>query len=409
METKQILNVREIRENFEILNEKVNGKPLIYLDSGATSLTPKVVVDSVNEYYNKFNANIHRGIHFLSERATIAYEDAHKKVGKFLNCKWEEVVFTKNTTESLNLLAFSLGKSLEEGDEILVSEMEHHSNIVPWQELAKEKKLKLEYIKVKDGEMDLEDLRGKLGDRTKIVSVTHVSNVLGCINPIKEIGEMVHNKGALFIVDGAQSVPHMKIDVKDLDVDFFAFSGHKMMGPTGIGVLYGKKELLEKMSPFMFGGDMISEVKFSGSKWNELPWKFEAGTPMIAQGIGLGRAVEFLDSIGMDKIKEYEDYLVEYALEKLIEIEKVTVFGPQKNRAGVISFKVEGVHAHDVSAILDREGVAVRGGHMCAMPLVTEVLGEGSVVRASLYVYNKIEDIDKLIDGLKKVKEIFEV
>ena len=390
METKQILNVREIRENFEVLNEKVNGKPLVYLDSGATSLTPKVVVEAVNEFYNKYNANIHRGIHALSEKATIAYEEAHKKVGKFLNCKWDEVIFTKNTTESLNLLAFSLVKDLKENDEILISEMEHHSNIVPWQELAKEKRIKLNYIKVKDGELDLDDLKEKLNDKTKIVSITHVSNVLGCVNPIKEIGELVHEKNALFIVDGAQSVPHMKVDVKDLEVDFLAFSGHKMMGPTGVGVLYGKKELLEEMNPFLYGGDMISEVKFKGSKWNELPWKFEAGTPMIAQGIGLGRAVEFLDEIGMDRIKEYEDYLTEYALEKLNEIEKVKVFGPRENRAGVISFNVEGVHAHDVSAILDREGVAVRGGHMCAMPLVTEVLKEGSVVRASLYVYNKI-------------------
>ncbi|MAF51292.1 MAG: cysteine desulfurase [Nanoarchaeota archaeon] len=408
---KQILNVQEIRRDFEVLNEKVNGKPLVYLDSGATSLTPRQVVESVNGFYNKFNANIHRGIHALSEKATIEYEEAHKKVGKFLNCKWQEVIFTKNTTESLNLLAFSLCRDLEEGSEILISEMEHHSNIVPWQELAKEYKLKLDYIKVKDGKLDLEDLENKLTSKTKIVSVTHMSNVLGTINPIKEISKIVHDNNSLLIVDSAQGVPHLKVDVKDLDVDFLAFSGHKMMGPTGIGVLYGKEELLTKMKPFMYGGDMISEVKFSGSKWNGLPWKFEAGTPMIAQGIGLGRAVEYLDKLGMDKIKEYEEYLTEYVLEKLNEIDKVKIYGPKdvKERGGVISFVVEGVHSHDVSTILDREGIAVRGGHMCAMPLVTEVLEEVSVCRASLYVYNTTEEIDKLVEGIKKVKEIFEV
>jgi cysteine desulfurase / selenocysteine lyase len=404
METKQFMDVKK---DFPILNRKINGKDLVYLDSGATSLTPQIVVNAVNDFYNKFNANVHRGIHKLSEDATVEYEEAHRKVGRFINAQFEEVIFTKNTTESLNLLAYSLTKDLKENDEILVSEMEHHSNIVPWQELAKDKNLVLKYIKVKDGTLDLEDLKEKLNEKVKIVSVMHVSNVLGTINDVKEIGRLVHENNSLFIVDGAQSIPHLKIDVKDLDCDFFCFSGHKMMGPTGVGVLYGKKKLLEKMNPFLFGGDMISEVKFSGSKWNELPWKFEAGTPVIAQGIGLGKAVEYLEEIGMDKIKEYEDYLIEYAYEMLEGI--VKIYGPidLKKRSGVISFNIEGIHAHDVSAILDREGIAVRGGHMCAMPLVTEVLKENSLVRASFYVYNTIEDVDKLVEGIKKVKEIF--
>ncbi|HLC73930.1 MAG TPA: cysteine desulfurase, partial [Candidatus Nanoarchaeia archaeon] len=284
---------------------------------------------------------------------------------------------------------------------------EHHSNLVPWQQLAKEKKLKLKFIKVKDGR--LVDVDKVITKNTKIVSVTHISNVLGTINDVKEIGRIAHNNGALMIIDGAQSVPHIRVDVKELNCDFLVFSGHKMLGPTGIGVLYGKEELLNKMSPFLYGGDMILEVKFKDSKWNDLPWKFEAGTGPIAQGIGLGKAVEYLESIGMDKMKEYEEFLTEYALEKLKNIEDVEVYGVDnaKERSGVVSFNIKGIHAHDVSAVLDREGIAVRGGHLCAMPLVTQVLGQQSVVRASFYFYNTRQDIDNLVRGIKKVKEVF--
>ena len=404
------LNVERVRKDFPILNEKVNGKQLVYLDSGATSLTPKFVVDGITEYYNKYNANVHRGIHKLSERATIEYEKAHGKVAKFINGKFEEVIFTKNITESMNLLAYSLIKNLKEGDEIVVTETEHHSNIVPWQQLGKEKGIVIKYIRIdNEGRLDLEDAKNKITEKTKIVSMTHMSNVLGTINPVKEIREIAKN--SLLIIDAAQSVPHLPVDVKELGCDFLAFSGHKMLGPTGIGVLWGKEELLEKMDPFLYGGDMISKVGFEDTKFNELPWKFEAGTPAIAQGIGLGKAVDYLSSVGMKNIKEYEEVLTSYALEKLKEIDDVEIYGPleARDRGGVISFNIKEVHSHDVSAILDREGIAVRGGHLCAMPLVTEILGHASVCRASLYFYNTKEEIDKLVRGIKKVKEIFKI
>jgi len=404
---QKLIHLDKLRMDFPILEKKIHGKLLNYLDSSATSLTPKPVLDKVNEYYNEYNANIHRALHSMGEKATEEYEEAHRKVAQFINAKMYEVIFTKNATESLNLLAYSLTKKLKKGDEIVVSEMEHHSNLVPWQQLAKEKKLKLKFIKVKDGR--LVDVDKVITKNTKIVSVTHISNVLGTINDVKEIGRIAHNNGALMVVDGAQSVPHIKVDVKELNCDFLVFSGHKMLGPTGIGVLYGKEELLNKMSPFLYGGDMILEVKFKDSKWNDLPWKFEAGTGPIAQGIGLGKAVEYLESIGMDKMKEYEEFLTEYALEKLKEIEDVEVYGVDnaKERSGVVSFNIKGIHAHDVSAVLDREGIAVRGGHLCAMPLVTQVLGQQSVVRASFYFYNTRQDIDNLVRGIKKVKEVF--
>src|SRR3989344_5153299 len=375
---QKLIHLDKLRMDFPILEKKIHGKLLNYLDSSATSLTPKPVLDKVNEYYNEYNANIHRALHSMGEKATEEYEEAHRKVAQFINAKMYEVIFTKNATESLNLLAYSLTKKLKKGDEIVVSEMEHHSNLVPWQQLAKEKKLKLKFIKVKDGR--LVDVDKVITKNTKIVSVTHISNVLGTIN-----------------------------DVKELNCDFLVFSGHKMLGPTGIGVLYGKEELLNKMSPFLYGGDMILEVKFKDSKWNDLPWKFEAGTGPIAQGIGLGKAVEYLESIGMDKMKEYEEFLTEYALEKLKNIEDVEVYGVDnaKERSGVVSFNIKGIHAHDVSAVLDREGIAVRGGHLCAMPLVTQVLGQQSVVRASFYFYNTRQDIDNLVRGIKKVKEVF--
>ncbi len=407
MKTKQILNVAEIKKEFDILKNNI-----IYLDNSATSLTPNCVIEAMNEYYKKYNANVHRGVHSLGQKATEEYEKAHQKVADFINAKFEEIIFTKSTTESLNLLAYSLTRKLNKGDEIVLTEMEHHSNLVPWQQLAKQRGLTVKFIHVnEEGKLDLGNAKKLITSNTKIVSVTHMSNVLGTINNIKEIEKIAHSKNALLVVDGAQSVPHFKIDVKDLDCDFMAFSAHKMCGPTGIGVLYGKKQLLEKLDPFLYGGDMISEVRFDDSSWNELPWKFEAGTPNIAEAIGLGRAIDFLNKIGMENIKEYEEYLTEYALNKLSKINNFVIYGPKEaeNRGSVISFNIKGVHPHDVSTILDRYDIATRGGHMCAMPLVTKVLGAGSVCRSSFYFYNTTEDVDKLVNGIEKVKEVFRI
>ena len=406
---EQKLNITEIRKDFTILNQLVNGKPLVYLDSSATSLTPKQVIDKMNEYYNKYNANIHRGVHKLSELATQEYELAHKKVADFINADEQEVIFTKGTTESLNLLAYSLTNALKAGDEIILTQMEHHSNLVPWQQLANEKGLIVNYIKVnQEGTLDMDSFKNLLNEKTRIVAVTHMSNVLGTVNDIKTLAEYAHNVNAIFVVDGAQSAPHMKVDVKDLDCDFFAFSAHKMFGPTGIGVLYGKEHLLEQMKPFNYGGDMISEVTFSETTWNDIPWKFEAGTPNIAGGIGLGASVDYINKLGIQNIKEYIEELTQYTLEKLSKIEGIKIYGlTDKSRGPAISFSLKGIHPHDVAEILNKEGIAIRGGHLCAMPLVNSVLGAGSVSRVSLHVYNTKEEIDQLIEGLKKVKEIF--
>ena len=407
METKQILNVEKIRNDFSILR---NNKKLIYLDNSATSLTPDIVLDVMNKYYKEYNANVHRSVHQLGQIATEEYEKAHQKVADFINAKFQEIIFTKGATESINLLAYSLIKRLSKGDEVVLTEMEHHSNLVPWQQLAKEKGLIVKYIRVNGEErLDIENARKLITDKTKIVSIIHMSNVLGVINNVKEIGKIAHKKNALFIVDGAQYTAHFKVDVKEIDCDFYVFSGHKLLGPTGIGVLYGKKELLKKMDPFLFGGDMISEVYFEDSKWNELPWKFEAGTPNIAGAIGLGKAIDYLKEIGMEKIEDYEEYLTEYAMEKLSKIPGIIIYGPKsKERGSVISFNVQGIHPHDVSAILDRDNIAIRGGHMCAMPLMN-ILDAQSVCRVSLYFYNTTEEIDKLISGIIKAKEIFKV
>ncbi len=404
--TKQF-NVQKIREDFPILKRKVNGKDLIYLDSCATSQKPAVVIETLKKFFEHHNANIHRGIHKLAEESTLLYEEARKKVSNFINSEFEEVIFTKNTTESLNLLAYSLLNDLKENDEIIVSEMEHHSNIVPWQQLAKLKKLKLSYVKIdKEGNLDLKTLKQLLNNKTKIVSLVHISNVLGTINPIKEIAKIVHENNSLLIVDAAQSIPHMKIDVKDLDIDFLAFSGHKMYGPTGIGVLYGKKHLLENLIPFLYGGDMIREVTFEYTKFNQLPWKFEAGTPQIAEAIALGAAIDYINSIGLENIEEYEKDLTNYLYKKLSEQKDVKIYGP-KNRASLVSFNLADLHPHDVAAILDTEGIAIRAGHMCAMPLVREVLKEAAVCRASLSFYNTKEEIDKFILSLDKVRRTF--
>jgi len=410
METQQILNVEEIRKDFAILKTKVNNHPLIYLDSSATSLTPDLVIDAISKYYKEFNANVHRGIHTLSQKATEEYELAHQKVADFINAKFEEIIFTKSTTESLNLVAYSLTRNLNKGDEIVLTQMEHHSNLVPWQQLAKQKELTLKFIKVNhEGKLDLNHAKELITDKTKIVSVAYMSNVLGTINDVKTLATIAHDKNALLILDAAQAVPHLKVDVKDIDCDFLAFSGHKMLGPTGIGVLYGKKSLLENMDPFLYGGDMISEVHFDHSNWNELPWKFEAGTPNISEAVGLSRTIDYLKDLGMDKIQEYEEFLTEYTLKKLSEIDSLIIYGPKDSRGPVISFNIKGIHPHDVSTILDRYGIAIRAGHMCAMPLVTNILGTDSVCRASLHIYNTTEEIDNLVEAIKKAKEIFKI
>lgn len=401
--------IKSARKDFPILNQLINGKQLIYLDNAATSLTPNPVVQAINKYYKEYNANVHRGIHKLSEKATQEYENARKKVAEYIDADVEEIIFTKGTTESLNLLAYSLTKHLKRGDEIVISQMEHHSNLVPWRELADEKGFSLKYIKLKeDGSLDMENAKEIITDKTKIVSITHVSNVLGTINDIKTLVRLAHEKRAFLIVDGAQAVPHMQVSVTELDCDFYAFSGHKMLGPTGIGILYGKKEVLEKMSPFMYGGDMIKEVSFYKSTWNDIPWKFEAGTPNIAGAIGLGAAIDYIKQVGIEKIEAHIKELMQYAFEKLGDIADLELYGQkQPNSSGVISFNLKGIHPHDVATILDKEGIAIRGGHLCAMPLVTEVMKLNSLCRLSLHFYNTKQDIDNLVSGIKKVKEVF--
>ena len=406
--SKLLLDVEKIRKDFPILDVKVHGKPLIYLDNAATTQKPKTVINAVTDYYENYNANIHRSIHKLGEEATAAYEEAHSKVANFINARFEEIIFTKGTTEGLNLLAYSLTNDLRAGDEIVISQMEHHSNFVPWQQLALRKKLKLKFIEIdENGLLKRDSINENITDKTKIVSLTHVSNVLGTVNDVKEIGKIAHENDALFIVDAAQSVPHIPVDVKKIDCDFLAFSGHKMLGPTGIGGLYGKKELLQEMEPFLYGGEMIKEVTFEQTKFNDLPWKFEAGTMNIAQGIGLGAAIDYLNKIGMKNIENYENGLVSYAMKRLSEIKEIEIYGPDADkRSGLVAFNVKDVHAHDTATILDGDGIAVRAGHHCAMPLAS-VLGIAASARASFYLYNTKEEIDKLAEGINKVIKVF--
>ncbi len=398
---------KDIKNDFPIFQRKIHGKPLVYLDSAASSQKPKQVIQALSNYYEKMHANIHRGIYTLSEEATLAYEDAHRKVARLINAKFKEIIFTKNTTESINLLAYSLGLELKKGDEILLSEMEHHANLVPWQQIAKRVGAVVKFLKVnKDGELIVDD---KLfTNKTKIVSVAHISNVLGTINPIKEIIIKAHKIGAKVIIDAAQSIPHMPVDVKELNADFVAFSGHKMLGPTGIGVLYGKQELLEQMTPFLYGGDMIKEVTLETSTFNDLPWKFEAGTPNIAGGIAFGVAIEYLMNIGMHNIEQHDKELLQYAQQQLSKVKGITLYGPKdlKKKACIIAFNFEDIHPHDVSSILDTEGIAIRGGHHCAMPLM-KALGIQASCRLSLYLYNTPEDIDALVKALEKVRKVF--
>ncbi|QPS71200.1 cysteine desulfurase [Lactococcus garvieae] len=401
----------DLKKDFKILNQKVNDEPLVYLDNAATTQKPQQVLEVLSAYYEHDNANVHRGVHTLAERATADYEAARAKVRRFINASSvKEVLFTRGTTTSLNWVAKFAEDVLEAGDEIIISVAEHHSNFVPWQQVAEKTGALLKIVYLKDGALDLEDLKEKLTEKTKFVSLTHASNVLGSIAPIKEIADVVHQYGAYLIVDGAQSVPHMKIDVQDLGVDFFAFSGHKMCGPTGIGVLYGKEELLNQMNPIEFGGEMIDFVYESHSTWTELPWKFEAGTPNIAGAIALGAAIDYLEEIGMDNIHRYEQELVAYVMPKLKAIEGLEVYGPEDiaERSGVIAFNIKGLHPHDLATALDMEGVAVRAGHHCAQPLLN-YLGQSSTARASFYIYNTKADCDKLVDALLKTKEFFGV
>ncbi len=404
---KPSLKVEQIRKDFPILQRKVHGKPLVYLDNAATSQKPRQVIDAIDFYYENYNANIHRSIHVLGEEATAKFEEAHEKIAKFINAdSYQNIILTKNTTESLNLAAYSLTAALEKGDEIAISQMEHHSNFVTWQQLAKLRGLKLKFIKIdNEGNLEQESIKENITKKTRIVSLTHVSNVLGTINPIREISKIAHEAGALMVVDGAQSAPHMPVDVKNLDADLYAFSGHKMLGPTGIGVLYGKKDILQNMQPFLYGGEMIREVKFEGTTFNDLPWKFEAGTPNIAQAIGLSAAIDYLSGIGMEKIRQRDRELADYAIKKLREIKGIEIYGP-KERGAVVAFNLMGVHAHDVSQILDSEGVAIRAGHHCCMPLHS-VLGIGSSARASFYIYNTEQEVDVFIRAIHKVKKIF--
>ena len=404
------LDVEILRRDFPILDQIVNDEPLVYLDNAATTQKPTQVLEAIAAYYAKDNANVHRGVHTLAERATAAYEAARERVCSFIHAaSTKEVLFTRGTTTGLNWVARYAESVLQPGDEVLISVMEHHSNIIPWQEACKKTGARLIYAYLKDGMLDLADFRSKLTEKTRFVALAHVSNVLGVVNPIKEIAELVHQANALLVVDGAQSVPHMKIDVQDLDVDFFAFSGHKMLGPTGIGVLYGKEELLERMSPVEFGGEMIDFVYEQEATWKELPWKFEAGTPNIAGAIGLAAAIDYLDKIGMETVHQYEQELIAYVFPKLQAVEGLTIYGSEDltQRSGVISFNLAGLHPHDVATALDYEGVAVRAGHHCAQPLLS-YLGVAATVRASFYLYNTKADCDKLVEALQKTKEFFD-
>lgn len=402
------MNIQEIRKLFPILDEEVNGKPLVYLDNAATSQKPIQVIEAVNRYYRELNSNVHRGVHTLGTKATDAYEGARDKVRKFINASsMEEIIFTRGTTASINMVASSYGReNLSAGDEIVITYMEHHSNVIPWQQVAKKTGATLKYIPLQeDGSLSLKDVENTVTDNTKIVSVMQVSNVLGAINPVKEIAKIAHQHGAIMVVDGAQSTPHMDVDVQDMDCDFFAFSGHKMCGPTGIGVLYGKKHLLENMEPVEFGGEMIDFVGLHEATWKELPWKFEGGTPIIAGAVGLGAAIDFLESVGLDEIEHQEQKLAHYAMEQLSEIEGVTIYGP-KDRAGLVTFNIDDVHPHDVATVLDAEGVAVRAGHHCAQPLM-KWLNVSATARASFYLYNTEEEVDKFVKALIQTKEYF--
>jgi cysteine desulfurase / selenocysteine lyase len=402
-------DVAAIREDFPILSQLVHGKPLVYLDNAATSQKPAAVIEAMTRYYSEDNSNIHRGVHLLSERATTQYEAARVKVQGFINAaQAKEIIFVRGTTEAINLVANTYGRAnLEAGDEVLITAMEHHSNIVPWQMLCAEKGARLRVIPINDeGELRLEELEELLNERTRFLSIAHISNALGTINPVQGIIEIAHRHNVPVMIDGAQAAPHMKIDVQKLDCDFYAFSGHKVYGPTGIGVLYGKAGLLDAMPPYQGGGDMIASVTFEKTTYNTLPYKFEAGTPNIAATIGLGAAIDYTNQIGVERIARYEQELLDYGTEALSQVPGLRLIGTAKEKAGVLSFVLESIHAHDVGTILDREGIAIRTGHHCAMP-VMDRFGIPATARASLSFYNTKREIDALVAGLHKVKEVF--
>jgi cysteine desulfurase/selenocysteine lyase len=398
-----------LKAEFPILHQDINGHPLVYLDNAATTQKPRSVIEAVKKYYEWDNANVHRGVHTLGSRATDAYEGAREKVARFLNAaSTREIIFTRGTTTALNIVASGYARqTLREGDEIVLTQMEHHSNLIPWQQAAKATGAALKYIPLQpDGTITLEDVEATVTERTKIVAIAYASNVLGTVNPIAKITEIAHRNGAVIVVDGAQSTPHMKVDVQALNVDFYAFSGHKMCGPTGIGALYGKAQWLERMEPIEFGGEMIDFVELYDSTWKELPWKFEGGTPMIAGAVGLGAAIDFLEQVGLHNIEGHEKRLSRYAMDRLSEIEGLTIYGPRDERVGLVTFNLGDVHPHDVATVLDTEGIAVRAGHHCAQPLM-RWLKVSATARASFYLYNTEQDIDRLAESLVKTKEFF--
>lgn len=406
-----IIDGTELRKQFPILDQNINDEPLVYLDNAATSQKPQAVLDAIEKYYHEANANVHRGVHTLAERATSQYEGAREKVCQFIHAnEAAEILFTRGTTTGLNWVAKSFGEAnVKAEDEIIISYMEHHSNLIPWQQLAKKTGAILKYIQLtEDGRLDMNHARIQITEKTKIVSLTHASNVLGVVNPIAELADLAHQHGAVLVVDGAQAVPHMPVDVQALKADFYAFSSHKMTGPTGLGVLYGKRSLLEEMDPIEFGGEMIDFVYEQDSTWKELPWKFEAGTPNIAGAIALGAAIDYLSEVGLENIHRYEQEIVAYVLPKLQEIPGLTLYGPEDTslRTGVITFNLDSIHPHDVATALDMQGIAIRAGHHCAQPLMN-YLGVPATARASFYLYNTKSDADKLIAALKETKEFF--
>jgi cysteine desulfurase / selenocysteine lyase len=403
---KQLVDL--CRHHFPLLRQRVNGKPLVYFDNAATSQKPQVVIDTIMRYYMEENSNIHRGVHYLSERATQAYEGVRSKVQQFINARsTKEIIFVRGTTEAVNLVAYSYGRTnVGPGDEVVISAMEHHSNIVPWQILCKEKGATLRVIPMNDdGELHVGEYEKMLNERTKIVGLVHVSNVLGTINPVRQMVAMAHARGIPVLIDGAQAVPHMKVDVRDLDCDFYAFSAHKMFGPTGIGVLYGREALLEAMPPYQGGGDMIKSVTFEETIYNDLPHKFEAGTPSIASGMGLGAAVDYINQINLDAVAAFEHDLLAYATDALLKIPRVRIIGRAKEKASVLSFVIDGIHPHDIGTVLDMEGVAIRTGHHCAQP-VMQRFGIPATARASFAFYNTKEEVDILVKGIEKVIEV---
>lgn len=404
------MRIEDVRQYFPILDQQVNGHPLVYLDSGATSQKPIQVIEALDNYYKKYNSNVHRGVHTLGNLATDAYEGAREKVRQFIGARSvEEIIFTRGNTTALNLVASSYARAnVGPGDEIVTTQMEHHANLIPWQQAAKFTGATLKYIPLQeDGTIAWPDIQATITEKTKVVAISHVSNVLGCINPIKEIVELAHRNGAVVVVDGAQSIPHMKVDVVELDADFYTFSGHKMLGPTGVGVLYGKKELLQQMEPVEYGGEMIDVVDLYDTTWADLPYKFEAGTPMIAEAIGLAAAIDFLNEVGMDQIAAHDKELALYAYEQLRAIPGVITYGSAHNRTSLVTFNIEGIHAHDTATILDSKGIAVRAGHHCAQPLM-RFLKVPATARASFYIYNTKADVDALVKGIVAAKEFFD-